>query len=416
MIQLSLPSLNIINYNFYPSLRNINNIHHKILSYLSLYFENDTFFNISLKNNSNDSIALSYHKSNSIYSIYMNEEKFDENKQQNIYYIKIENEEKDLLFFKEKILKSPLISLSSDISLENIGKICDLLNNIQYNGIIISESSFLETYKGCIKFLNSFIIDLSLSNTIIVKDDINLIDTIYYCNKLNKQGNFNLYFSYYKDKNNIRQEELNRCLELNLSNPLFKKIIIINENNDTTFIKNIIDRYNLSIKIIVIDIECRYKFKDFFIISNLITKQNDLNILINSDIILGKGLSSLKLDENKMLCLSRYDITSDNQLSVNVGGGSHDCWVWKGKITENIGNFYMGKYLCDGVLANQLYNKGYILKNPINGIFCYHYHISNIRNYSYSSHDIIHGQRKGVRFTNNDNIFSNNDIYNDGCN
>jgi exopolysaccharide biosynthesis protein len=74
----------------------------------------------------------------------------------------------------------------------------------------------------------------------------------------------------------------------------------------------------------------------------------------------------------------------------------------------------MGKYLCDGVLANQLYNIGYLLKNPVYGLMVYHYHISNIRNYS--GYDMIRGQRVGIKFSENNNIYRENDVYDDGFN
>jgi hypothetical protein len=144
-----------------------------------------------------------------------------------------------------------------------------------------------------------------------------------------------------------------------------------------------------------------------------------LNILINSDIIIGKGFEILNLNINNFICLSRYDIEKDGDIRINVGGGSHDCWIWRGYMLNNLyitGNFYMGKFLCDGVLANQMYNTGYLLKNPVYGLIIYHYHTSNVRNYSYNIDDMIRGQRRGIKFSENNNLYIDSDVYDDGYN
>lgn len=394
MIDLSLESLKIINYSMFKCLEMTKNTYHKVLSYLSLHFDNTFLYNITLDKNEDHSLALSYNKSNKVYCL-----SFDE----------IENE-------IENIKKSPLISISNSMPQECIKKICDLLSLENYDGIIVSNCVNI-TYDKF--FFNAFIKD-PLKKITIIENDTNIISTIRSINFTNRQKNINLYFSYYNDKNEIRQKELNACLETNILNPIFKKIIIVNENGDYNFIQDTINKYKnlIKTKILIIDSNYRYKFKDFFNLANtFISKKEDINILINSDIIIGKGFSNLKLEDEQLICLSRYDISNDNNLNILVGGGSHDCWIWKGEIRDdNIGDFYMGKYLCDGVLANQLYNKGYSLKNPIYGMFIYHYHLSNIRNYSiYSSDDTVWGYRKGIFFSENDNIFLNS-VYDDGYN
>jgi len=393
MIDLSLDSLKIINYSMFKSLEMSKNTYHKVLSYLSLHFDNTFLYNITLDKNEENSLALSYNKSNKVYDVSFPDF--------NIFDIFDKN--------------SPIISISNSLSKEDVKMICENLSSHNYSGIVVSNSEHI-TYDNF--FFNVFIKDPL--KKIKISDNSNIISTIKSINFTNKQSDINLYFSYYNDKNEIRQKELNICLETNISNPIFKKIVIVNENGDYNFIQDTINKYKNQIKtkILIIDSNYRYKFKDFFNLANtFISKKEEINILINTDIIVGKGFSNLKLSDDNFICLSRYEIENDNNINLAVGGGSHDCWIWKGYIkSENIGDFYTGKYLCDGVLANQLYNKGYSLKNPVYGLFIYHYHLSNIRNYHiYTLDDCVRGNRKGAFFSQNDNIFLNS-VYDDGYN
>jgi len=222
-----------------------------------------------------------------------------------------------------------------------------------------------------------------------------------------ERKNIHLFMSYYRDKNMDRDRENILCVKLNTSNKLFSKIFIMNEGgHELEFIKN-------SERINVINTS-RPRFVDFFTYSNTCTSDDTINILINTDIVIGENFDNIKLETNQMICLSRYDVMKDYTYKVNVGGGSHDCWIWKGKIIDTIGNFYMGKMLCDGVLANQLAYAYYILKNPMRDLKIYHIHLSNIRNYDWN--DAITGHRSGIVFSRNDGHFVCQDLYWDGCN
>ena len=216
----------------------------------------------------------------------------------------------------------------------------------------------------------------------------------------------NLYFSYYHDNSDLRRQELQKCIKINVCNKSFKKIYIINETCGP------LDFLEQQDNIVILNIPNRITFKDVFMLSNY-SAHSDINVLINTDIIIPDNFD-ISLKEKQVFCISRYDMV-DNDYKITVGGGSHDCWAWKGKIDSSIGDFYMGKYFCDGILANQLYNAGYILKNPALSLVLHHVHGSGIRNYT-TTGDYIAGQRKGVKQTLNDNNFLIGDMYDDGCN
>lgn len=227
------------------------------------------------------------------------------------------------------------------------------------------------------------------------------------CGKYHSTQNIHLYIPHYRDKNVDRNRENEMCIRLNVSNKLFNKIYILSEcDQELNFIEK-------SDRVIIIR-SSRPKFIDIFQYSNTQTDDQTINILINTDIVVGESFDSIYLNRNQMICLSRYDVMSDCSYKVNVGGGSHDCWIWKGKIKGLVGDFYMGKMLCDGVLANQLAYSNYVLKNPVYDMKIYHVHLTNIRNYDWS--DMIHGHRAGINFSKNDGQFSGVDLYWDGAN
>lgn len=214
----------------------------------------------------------------------------------------------------------------------------------------------------------------------------------------------NLYISYYNDCNINRQKEIDLCIRLNILNQLFDKIYIFDETNTLKSTE----------RVSIIPVKSRLTFNDFFVFANIYSEEDTLNFLINTDIVFGEGFGTLRLEKDQFICLSRYEVDMDGNYSIKVGGGSHDCWIWRGRIKDGLGNFYMGKFLCDGVLASELREAGYKLKNPVYGLKIYHIHMSEIRNYGY--HDLICGNRNGIIFSHNDGIFNNNDVYNDGRN
>ena len=94
----------------------------------------------------------------------------------------------------------------------------------------------------------------------------------------------NLFTSYYKDKNSERQKEIDFCLDKNISNGFIDKIYILSETDDVPFTSN-------KLKIIT---HKRPTFKDFFNIINEFTKEDDINILTNTDIFLDETIKDVK--------------------------------------------------------------------------------------------------------------------------
>ena len=224
-----------------------------------------------------------------------------------------------------------------------------------------------------------------------------------------EQRDINLYFSYYDDKNEARKAEIQLCVRLNALNRIFKRVFILNETDHE------LDFIEASPRVVVTH-SPRLKFKEFFCYANQQTGEDDLNLLINTDVVIGDGFDTLSLPTpTSVICLSRYDLMEDGQYTVNVGGGSHDCWIWRGRLKETFGDFYMGIFLCDGVLANQFYENGYVLKNPMLDLKIYHVHLSGVRNYNIWVDKVL-GQRRGIVHSHNDGVFEVAQMYDDGSN
>jgi hypothetical protein len=197
-------------------------------------------------------------------------------------------------------------------------------------------------------------------------------------NKYTNNININLYISYYKDKHELRSKELDLCLKLNCKNKLFNKIIIINE---TEQLIDFIDK--LDERIIIINNKKRQTYYDFFKISNIYSDKDTINILCNSDIVIGENFDKINLNNNEVFLLERYEI--DNLLNnycLNFNGS--DTWIWKGlfNIDLDIGKYYMGIPYCDYKLAADFYKNKYKLKNPVLDLKTYHIHLSGARNFT----------------------------------
>jgi hypothetical protein len=258
--------------------------------------------------------------------------------------------------------------------------------------------------------LNKYIINSrnKLSNEICNNYKVIEENILNIINKYSQKENINLLVSYYIDKYDSRKKEIDLCTKLNCLNKLFNKIIIINETlNDIEFLDKKDSR------IIIINNSNRLTFKNFFNYSNQYTDVDTINILINSDIIIGENFNKIKNQtinmDNKFFFLSRYEVKENFEININNDYGSFDTWVWKGIINSNIGDYSMGSSCCDVKLAYDFYENKYLLKNPSIDLKTYHIHLSNIRNYSIFS--TFNGKMLKIKHSELNNIFSENDYH-----
>jgi hypothetical protein len=253
------------------------------------------------------------------------------------------------------------------------------------------------------KYLNSLI--NQEYNLLNIENTINNIIKTYNINKVTLQNNkINLILGYYKNDNTLRSTEIDLCLKLNCTNQLFNKIIIINETMiDIPFIDKNDNR------IIIINNNNRLTYKNFFNYANQYSSEDTINILINSDIVIGENFCLLyeKMQLNELYFLTRYDIDKYAQISLcNLLGC--DTWIWKNRIDHDVGNYFLGKPYCDFKLSYEFYKIGYKIRNPSLDLKTYHLHNINIRNYDNSER--IKGDKfLKIKYSKLDSEFSEND-------
>ena len=129
----------------------------------------------------------------------------------------------------------------------------------------------------------------------------------------------NLFISYYKDKNEERQKEINFCLEQNIKNVFIDRVYILSELENIPFNDDKIE----------IIIHKRPTFKDFFTIINSVSNDEDFNILTNSDIFLDETVKEIKniMNKNMLLSLLRWEYGELPKIDV-IRSDCQDTWIW----------------------------------------------------------------------------------------
>lgn len=198
----------------------------------------------------------------------------------------------------------------------------------------------------------------------------------------------NLYSEYYFDKDPKRRDELLYCLIKNGNNPLIDKLYIFGDFDDRTVDVLIKSKPNKIKRIIT---SKRLTYKAFFIHANANTQSdNDINILINSDIYLDETITNChEVLNNECYAILRHEVNEDFSSQIKLIGSrgmlrsdSQDAWIFKGKIKDiKECDFSLGIAGCDNRIAYLISEAGYNVKNPCHKIKIYHYHNSGVRNY-----------------------------------
>lgn len=193
--------------------------------------------------------------------------------------------------------------------------------------------------------------------------------------------------TFYIPNNDVREKEINECLQKNCDNHLIHKIFLLNDKIYQLPINN------GKIQQIVISNSSNYKLR-FDDAINFINNSKDCNgqicILSNSDIYFNETLSLIDYNNmtNNVFGLLRYDQNENGGINFYSKNGeprtdSQDCWIFKSplNIDTKMLNFEFGTLGCDNVFANIIYNSGIYISNPCYSIVSIHVHSSNYRTY-----------------------------------
>jgi hypothetical protein len=300
-------------------------------------------------------------------------------------------------------------SVTSDLISMNIGGHTDYI----YNYIKLKNNKLNNIDISCIpydtKYLHDYYLDYStdLKWYYYDENELKYILYNYYLNKnyyenfiknneiyLNSKNNsiltkfefmFNNIFDkskimliqqYYDCGNDLRQQEIDNCLQLNLNNPNIDLIILLNEKeyNFTEYKNN-----NKIHQEIIID---RLAFKHIFDYANYYTN-NDFIITANNDIEIPNDINKIRQYnfKNIIYCNSRYDDGSYLNANDGLYQWSQDVWIFKSKININSNNFNFnfGVPHCDNALIYNLNNENLITFNVAADLTFLHHHKSNYR-------------------------------------
>lgn len=207
----------------------------------------------------------------------------------------------------------------------------------------------------------------------------------------------NLITTYYKTLNQLRNDEIDSCLNINCQNNNIDEIYLLNNIlYDLSFINDPLKK----ITQYIISNEEDYKLKYSDAIKFINEKmKGKICILSNSDIYFDDTLSKINntIIKNNFFALLRYD--EDLEKNKNIfkrfdvpRDDSQDCWIFLAPLNISLNkiNFSLGTLGCDSIFAYYIYETGINLSNPSLDIVATHRHITNFR--TYTSDDIIHGK------------------------
>jgi hypothetical protein len=184
-----------------------------------------------------------------------------------------------------------------------------------------------------------------------------------------------LFTTWYEERLPERRSEYEKCLQQNLACQSLSGVFVLDESAQLTTIQP---------SAIVRSISARPTYADFFLWINEIVQPGDISIIANTDIAVDESLRLLrKYDwaERTVLALSRWDVLADGTVKLFEQGDSQDCWIFKGKVPEEIGRFPIGVYDCDNKIAWELRQAGYRVLNASLSLRTYHHHLSGYRSY-----------------------------------
>lgn len=195
-----------------------------------------------------------------------------------------------------------------------------------------------------------------------------------------------VFYNYYRDSNAPRAAEVDYCLQRIAETSWVHEVVVFTEDSLPITSEKIQLASNKAWN--------RPSFREIFGEIRKISKDSDVNIVINSDCFIDPRDSSLimALSNDQALCLGRYEIIKSflsgqflgiPRIKSRFWRDMQDCWIFRGKPKSNMWlDFHPGTPGCDNRLAYEFKNAGYKITNPMDSIRVYHYHLSKARKYT----------------------------------
>ena len=187
-----------------------------------------------------------------------------------------------------------------------------------------------------------------------------------------------------------RQYEINECLNRNLSNPIFKRIHILLENeHDIPYYHTLIENHPEKDKSNFTLFGKQPLYSDLVRYVHSSIENGTIVCIMNSDIFMGSTTIEFirsELSDNTMISLTRHEFTNEqhsecNELTCNLiyrYYGSHDAFIFKTPVPSNYNYSYVdipqNIYGAEAVFMKSWVDAGKQLKNLCFDIPIYHMH------------------------------------------
>lgn len=196
----------------------------------------------------------------------------------------------------------------------------------------------------------------------------------------------NLFVAVYTESHKGRKNELDFCLNKNISNHSIDRVYILLEPGA--------EHVNTSEKEIIINTDTRVTYKYFFQIINSVTERDDINIIVNSDIFFESvDIEKIKvsLTHGKCFALARHEVDLSFGTYFVDRSDSQDSWCFCGPVRYDQFecDFQLGKPGCDNRIAHELKNAGYDISNPSKNIRSFHLHTTQVRTYERTPEHVV---------------------------
>jgi hypothetical protein len=195
------------------------------------------------------------------------------------------------------------------------------------------------------------------------------------------------YFTqYYVPDKGRRRKEIQKCLEMNVANPLIDKIVLLNEKellSSTPFAKE-------KVQEVILGKRLTYEAILKWIYENV--PEDVLCVFGNADIWLDnqmwKDIWTAKT-EDVFIALLRWDVQEDRSPSKLFGprNDSQDTWCVLSTSVKNKTwnwpslNIPFGKAGCDNAITVEMLRQKFLIVNPALSLKTHHYHTSDVRTY-----------------------------------
>lgn len=182
---------------------------------------------------------------------------------------------------------------------------------------------------------------------------------------------------FYKDRDFLRQAELQECLERNTNNPLLNRIVLLVEEGAET------EKLLMHPKVeSVIVPKGKQTFADLIRVANE-RCSGEVVVLANTDIYFDETLSFINSVDlaQRVIVSTRREVGTQGHSLWSYHQQASDAWVMEAPIQAHDLDIELGKNGCESLFLGRMLRVGYSIQNVSLDLKCYHMHASQKRNY-----------------------------------